>query len=240
MLEGIGITKCFGALAAVKDVSFRIDEKEVVGLIGPNGSGKTTLFNVISGVYKPDSGKVIFMGRDITGLPPHKICRMGIARTYQLVRPFLNMSVLENVMVGALYGAGGSLSKSRAEALEYLKFVGLERKKDVLARNLNICERKFLEIARALATKPKVLLLDEPLSGLNPNEILQAREIIKEIRDNFGITVVWVEHIMRALRGVVEHVIVLNYGKKIADGPFEEVTRDQNVIKAYLGEKWVI
>jgi branched-chain amino acid transport system ATP-binding protein len=240
MLEGKGLTKCFGALAAVKDVSFKVNEKEIVGLIGPNGSGKTTLFNLISGFYKPDSGKVMFIGHDITRFPQHKICKMGIARTYQIVRPFLDMSVLENVMIGALYGAGKSLSESRAESLEYLKLVGLEGKKDVQARNLNICERKILEIARALATKPKILLLDEPLSGLNPKEIVHAREIIKKIRDGFGITVFWVEHIMRALRGVVERVIVLNYGEKIAEGPFEEVTRNQKVIEAYLGEKWVI
>jgi len=240
MIEGLRLTKYFGALAAVKDVSFKINEKEIVGLIGPNGSGKTTLFNLISGFYKPNSGKVRFMGRNITGFPPHKICKMGIARTHQIVRPFLDMSVLENVMVGILYGAGEGLCKSRSEALEYLKFVGLEEKKDVQARNLNICERKMLEIARALATKPKILLLDEPLSGLNPKEIVQAREMIKKIRDDFGITVFWVEHIMRALRGVVERVIVLNYGEKIAEGPFEEVTSNRKVIEAYLGGKWVI
>ncbi|MEM3798442.1 MAG: ABC transporter ATP-binding protein [Candidatus Bathyarchaeia archaeon] len=240
MLEGTGLIKRFGALEAIKDVSFKVNEKEVVGLIGPNGSGKTTLFNLISGVYKPDSGKIKFMGEDITGLPSHKICRMGIARTYQLVRPFLNMSVLENVMVGALYGAGNGLSKSRSESFEYLRFVGLDHKKDVPARNLNICERKFLEIARALATKPKILLLDEPLSGLNPKEINDAKDLIKRIRDDFGVTVFWVEHIMKALRGIVERVIVLNYGEKIAEGSFEEVTSNQRVIEAYLGEKWVI
>lgn len=240
MLEVKGVTKYFGALAAVKDVSFEVREKEIVGLIGPNGSGKTTMFNIISGFYKPDSGKVIFMERDITSYPPHKICKMGIARTYQIVRPFLDMTVLENVMVGALYGAGKSLSESRAESLEYLKIFGLEGKKDVPARNLNICERKILEIARALATKPKILLLDEPLSGLSAKEIIQARENIKRIRDCFGIAVFWVEHIMRALKGVVERVIVLNHGEKIAEGNFEEITRNEKVIEAYLGEKWVI
>ncbi|MEM0240407.1 MAG: ABC transporter ATP-binding protein [Candidatus Nezhaarchaeales archaeon] len=240
MLEGKGLSKYFGKLAAIKDVSFKIREKEIVGLIGPNGSGKTTLFNVISGFYKPETGKVLFMGRDITGLPPFKICKIGIARTFQLIRPFLTMTVLENVMVGSLYGAGKSMAVSREEAVELLKFVGLDRKKDVLASQLNLCERKLLEIARALATKPKVLLLDEPLSGLNPVEILQARELIKRIRDEFGITVFWIEHIMRALRGVVERVIVLNYGEKIAEGPLEEVTRNPKVVEAYLGERWMI
>jgi len=240
MLEGIKVSKYFGKLAAVKDVSFKINDKEIVGLIGPNGSGKTTLFNVISGFYKPDSGKVIFMGRDITGLPPHKVCRMGIARTFQLTRPFLDMTVLENVMVGALYGAGRGTSESAEEALELLKFVGLEGKRNVLTSQLNLCERKLLEIARALATKPKIILLDEPLSGLNPAEIMRARELIRRIRDDFGVTVFWVEHIMRALRGVVERVMVLNFGEKIAEGPLEEVTRDLKVIEAYLGEKWMI
>lgn len=240
MLEGINLTKNFGALMAIKDVSFKIGEKEIVGLIGPNGSGKTTLLNLISGFYQPSSGKVIFMGRDITHAPQHKICKMGIARTYQIVRPFLEMSALENVMVGALYGAGESLSESRANALEYLKLVGLEGKKDVQAHSLNICERKLLEIARALATKPKILLLDEPLGGLNPKEIIWAREIIRKIRDSYGITLLWVEHIMAALKGVVEHVIVLNYGQKIIEGSFEEVTNDQKVVEAYLGERWAI
>ena len=240
MLEVKGLTKSFGALIAVKDVSFRINEKEIVGLIGPNGSGKTTLFNLISGFYKPDSGRVIFMDHDITGFPQHKICKMGIARTYQIPRPFLNMNTLENVIVGSLYGAGESLNKSRSDALEYLKFVGLENKKDVPANNLNICERKLLEIARALSTRPKILLLDEPLSGLNPKEIMQAKEVIRKIRNDFGITVFWVEHIMKALRGVVERVIVLNYGEKIAEGTFEEITSYRKVIEAYLGEKWLV
>jgi branched-chain amino acid transport system ATP-binding protein len=239
MLEVIGITKYFGALTAVKDVSFKIKEKNIVGLIGPNGSGKTTLFNLITGVYKPDSGKVIFKGQDITGFPQYKICKLGIARTYQNPKPFLNMSALENVIVGALYGAEENLNKSRYEALGYLKIVGLEKKANVLVRNLNTCERKSLEIARALATTPRVLLLDEPLSGLNPKETLQARELIKKIRDIFNITVVWVEHIMRALKGIVDRVIVLNYGEKIAEGPFEEITCSEKVMEAYLGEKWV-
>jgi len=240
MLEAVDVTKRFGALAAVKNVSFKIGEKEIVGLIGPNGSGKTTLFNVITGFYKPDHGRIFFEGHNITGAPPHKICTMGIARTFQIAKPFLDMSVLENVMVGALYGARENLIKSRSEALEYLKFVGLDKKKDLPARTLNICERKMLEIARALATKPKIILLDEPLSGLNPKEIIAAKELIKRIRDDFGITVFWVEHIMRALRGVVERVLVLNYGEKIAEGTFEEVTCNRKVIEAYLGEKWVI
>jgi len=240
MLEGLNLTKRFGALTALSNICFKISKGEIVGLIGPNGSGKTTLFNILSGYYRPDVGRVNFMGHDITGLPPHKICRMGLARTFQIPRPFLEMSVLENVIVGALYGANKSMSESRDEALAALCFVGLEKKKDVLAQHLNVCERKFLEIARCLATKPKILLIDEPLSGLNPKEIIYAKEVIRRIRDELGITVFWIEHIMRALSGVVDRVIVLNQGEKIAEGSFEEVTKSPRVIEAYLGERWLL
>lgn len=240
MLEVIKLRKSFGALVAVNDLSFRVNEKEIVGLIGPNGSGKTTTFNLISGFYKPDRGKVTLLGHNITGIPSFKICRVGIARTFQTPKPFLDMSVIENVMTGALYGARENMSRSRSKALEYLKFVGLDEKKDLSAHNLNICERKMLEIARALATSPKLLLIDEPLSGLNPKEIVDAKEFIRKIRDELGITIIWVEHIMSALKGVVDRVIVLNYGEKIAEGPFEEVTNDARVVEAYLGRKLTI
>jgi branched-chain amino acid transport system ATP-binding protein len=240
LLEGVNLVKRFGALTAVKNVSFVVEKGQIVGLIGPNGSGKTTLFNLISGVLMPDEGRVKFGGKDITGLPPYKICRLGIARTYQIVKPFLEMTVLENVIVGMLYCAGEALNKSRSEAQHYLTLVGLDKKKDLLASRLNIAERKFLEIARALATKPKVLLLDEPLSGLNPTEINEAKKLIRKIREDFGVTIIWVEHILRALYGTVEKVIVLNYGEKIAEGSLEAVTNDPKVLEAYLGEKWAI
>ena len=240
MLEGINLVKRFGALTAVKNVSFKVEERQLIGLIGPNGSGKTTLFNLISGVLIPDEGRIKFSGKDITGLPPFRICRMGIARTYQITKPFLEMTALENVIVGMLYCAEESLSKSRSEAQQYLALVGLDKKSDLLASHFNASERKFLEIARALATKPKVLLLDEPLSGLNPTEINKAKKLIKRIRDDFGVTIIWVEHILRALYGTVDKVIVLNYGEKIAEGPMEAVTNDPKVLEAYLGEKWAV
>jgi len=239
MLEGINLTKCFGALAAVKDLSFKIEEREIVGLIGPNGAGKTTLFNLICGVYRPDSGRIKFLGHDITGLEPYKICRLGIARTHQIVRPFLNMTALENVVVSMLYGAGKSLSNARSEALGFLKFVGLEDKKDTLAQNLNLYERKSVEIARSLASNPKILLLDEVIAGLNPSEIVEAKKSIERIRDELGITVFWIEHVMKAIKGTVERVIVIQYGEKIAEGTFEEIINNKKVIDAYLGEKYM-
>ena len=239
MLEGIKLTKYFGALAAVKDLSFMVREGEIVGLIGPNGAGKTTLFNLICGVYRPESGRMKFLGHDITGLEPYKICRLGIARTHQIVRPFLGMTALENVIVGMLYGAGKSLSNARSEALGFLKFVGLEEKKDTLAQNLNLYERKSLEIARSLATSPRILLLDEALAGLNPAEIIEAKETIERIRDELGITVFWVEHVMKAIKGTAERVIVMHYGEKIAEGTFEEIVNNKKVVDAYLGEKYM-
>ncbi|MCS7138050.1 MAG: ABC transporter ATP-binding protein [Candidatus Caldarchaeum sp.] len=240
MLEVLNINKSFGGLKALKNVSFRVEKNSIMGLIGPNGSGKTTLFNIISGYLRPNSGKVIFMGKDITSLPPHKICKFGIARTFQIPRPFLEMSVIENVMTASLYGADKKISTSLTEATELLKLVGLREKKEIKASNLNVCERKLLEVARALATDPKLILLDEPLSGLNPREIQNAKRLIQKIRDDLGISIIWVEHILKALKNTVDMVVVLNYGEKIAEGVFTEITCDKRVIEAYLGAEWVM
>lgn len=240
VLEIQDITKSFGGLRVLKRVSFKSGNNEILGLIGPNGSGKTTLFNIISGHLRPDSGRVVFMGNEIMGQPPHEICRIGIARTFQIPRPFLEMSVIENVMTASLYGINRNLSTSRIAALELLDFVGLYAKKDFKAGSLNTCERKLLEIARALATGPRLLLLDEPLSGLNPAEILGAKEVIKKIRDEKGIGIIWVEHILKALKNVVDRVVVLNDGEKIAEGTLGEVTQEKRVIDAYLGAGWVM
>jgi len=236
ILQTIGLRKSFGALVAVKDFTFEVKEKEIVGLIGPNGAGKTTLFNLICGTIKCDSGKIIFLGRNITNLPPHKICKAGIARVHQIPRPFLDLSVLENVIVGSLFGAGKNLSYARSRAIEILDFVGLEKKKDLPSRSLTAFEMKLLEIARTLAAEPKLLLLDEPFAGLNPSEIDRYKEIVKKIREE-GITIILVEHIMKAIREVTDRVIVMHQGEKIAEGTFEEISKNEKVIEAYLGSK---
>lgn len=239
ILEGFNVKKYFGGIIALRGVDFKVKEGEILGLIGPNGAGKTTLFNIICGFYKPTDGIIKFNGIDITKLRPSEICHMGIGRTFQIVRPFTNLTVLENVMAGALFGKKKriDLDEAKKKALEYLEFVGLIHKKDFLMKDLNLIERKFVEIARALATDPRILLLDEPLAGLNPVEISEASMLIRRIRDELGITVFWIEHVMRAIMKVAERIIVLNYGEKIAEGPPEKISKDPNVIKAYLGRR---
>jgi branched-chain amino acid transport system ATP-binding protein len=240
MLEGVNVSKFFGGLAALKNVSFSLSMGEIVGLIGPNGAGKTTLFNVITGFTPPSSGIIRFKGRKISGLKPHKICKLGIARTYQIVKPFSNLTVLENVVVGMVSGRKKlSLSKARSEALEILKLVGLENKEYVQAKNLTLMDKKMLELARALATEPEVLLLDEVCAGLNPAEIHRAVQLIKNLQKQ-GLTIFWIEHIMRAIMTVADRIIVLHHGEKIAEGTPREIANDSKVIDAYLGEKYLL
>ena len=221
MLEVKGATKRFGGLLAVNGVSFSVKEGEVVGLIGPNGAGKTTLLNLICGIYKPDSGNIHFLDNEITGLASNRICRFGISRTYQIPQPFEAMTALAGVAVGVLHGkkrSHMSLADAALEASYYLEFVGLFAKRDTLARHLTLYELRMLELARALATTPRLLLLDEVMAGLNPGESSKALEMIWSAQEQFGITILWIEHIMKIIMNAAERIVVLQYGQKIAEG----------------------
>jgi len=238
ILEVQNLSKAFGGLMAVSQVDFTIDEGEIVGLIGPNGAGKTTLFNLISGLLKPDTGQIKFNGRDITGLAPHKICQSGIARTFQLTKSFMHITPLQNVMVGRAYGseAASSVRQAVMESESILEFTGLGEKRVSAAAMLGLADRKRLEIARALATKPKLLLLDEMMAGLNPTEMEDAIQLVKRISDS-GVTLMVVEHVMKAVLGISERVLVLSGGEKIAEGTPHEIVHNKQVIEAYLGEE---
>jgi branched-chain amino acid transport system ATP-binding protein len=231
------VSKAFKGLMAVHQVSVNLEEGQILGLIGPNGAGKTTLFNLITGVYPPTKGKIFFEDKDITKVAPHARCWMGIARTFQLVRPFPELSVLDNAAMGRVYGRDPIKSRSRAEeaSVASLEIVGLAARAAEKAKSLTLVDRKRLELARALAAKPKLLLLDELLAGLNPSEILTSMELIKSIRD-MGITIMMVEHLVKAVFGLADRIVVLSAGELIAEGTPAEVSCDQNVIDAYLGK----
>lgn len=238
LMKVMNVTKTFGGLTAVDDVSLSINGGETLGLMGPNGAGKTTLVNMICGSYGVDSGKIEFMGKDITRLAPHERCKLGISRTYQIPRPFPELTAINSVVVGALHGKSRqnmSLEDAATEATHYLEFVGLFSKRNILARDLTLYEMRGLELARALATTPKLILIDEVMAGLNPVEAENAVRLIQRAKEYFGVTVLWIEHVMAVLMRAAERVIVLHYGKKIAEGPPEEVADNPLVIESYLG-----
>jgi len=235
LLEVERVCKGFGGVRAVHEVSFALDEGELVGIMGPNGSGKTTLFNVIAGALAPDAGHVRLHGRDIAGLAPHRVCAHGIARTFQLVRPFAGLTALENVLVGRLFGrAGAAAAGAAAEAERLLALVGLEGRAEVPAAQLTLMDRKRLELARALATSPRLLLLDEFMAGLNPTETATAMALIRTLVAQ-GLTVLMVEHIVWALMELSQRIIVLSAGEKIAEGPPDVIAADPAVVDVYLG-----
>jgi len=241
VLEVKEVTKKFGGLTALNNVSLRINKGEIVGLVGPNGAGKTTLVNIISGIFKPDSGEVLFKGEKISGLKPNQICKKGIARTFQSVQTFNEMTAIENVMIGSIFGRSEEIDKedARERAYKILEFVGFPNEKvDFPVENLNFVELKSIQLARALATDPELMLLDEVTTGLNPTEGARAVELIHRIRER-GITILMIEHIMKIIMEVSDRIIVLSQGEKIAEGTPKEVSTDERVIESYLGERFL-
>ena len=234
LLDVKKVSRFFGGLSALTNVSFEVNKGDIVGLIGPNGAGKTTLFNVVNGFYKPSKGEVFFRDRTISGLKPHQICQQGIARTFQVVKPLQRMSVFDNVLASAFLRTA-----SRVEAAELardiLQFTGLSEERNTISKSLPLGMRKRLEIARALATQPELLLLDESFAGLNPTELNESIQIIRKIREK-GITIMIIEHHMKVIMSLSDRIVVLNYGEKIAEGTPQEIRHNPLVVEAYLGE----
>ena len=236
MLEAKSISKSFRGLKAVREASFEAPQGGIVGLIGPNGAGKTTIFNMVAGVFAPDSGEILFNGEKIHGLRPDQICRAGIGRTFQIVKPFAGLSVLDNVMVGGFLRERTS-ANARAISISILEKLGLGPKRDLPASSLTLPDRKRLEVARALATRPRLLLLDEVMAGLRPTECDQLVAVFREINRAEGLTILLIEHVMRAVMALAQHIVVLHHGEVIARGSPEQVVRDPAVLECYLGEE---
>ena len=236
ILEATGLNKAFGGLTAVSQVDIHVNEGEILGLIGPNGAGKTTLFNLLSGAIQMDSGTVVFDGKKISGMKPNQICRLGMGRSFQAAKNFAGMPVRQNVLMGALFGKKGQTAAQASKIVdEVLDFVSLTQQRDKMVPDIPLAHQKRLEVARALATQPKLLLLDEMMAGLNPSEVGEAMELVTKIRES-GITIIMIEHVMKAIMNICDRIVVLHHGAKLAEGSPQEISTSKTVIEVYLGE----